>query len=181
MSRLRAENRVRQRETILSAAFELFSERPFADVTVTEVAAAAGVSRATVFNHFRSKQGLIDALTEKVMLVYQRLLDAALADEESPTPALVRELFRLMGVGIENQRTIQRGIFREIARRQTGFDEGGPTQRANEENHARLLLLFERGQERGDLDAAFPADALVKAFSTLVQDRIWAFAGIFLA
>ena len=92
MSRLRAENRARQRERILAAAFDLFAEQAFADVTVTEVAAAAEVSRATVFNHFRSKQGLIDAITEKVLLYYREMLDAALANEESPTPALLRAM-----------------------------------------------------------------------------------------
>ena len=121
MSRLRAENRARQRERILAAAFDLFAEQAFADVTVTEVAAAAEVSRATVFNHFRSKQGLIDAITEKVLLYYREMLDAALADEESPTPALLRAMFDQMGAGIENQRSFFAAFFGILITLQSTF------------------------------------------------------------
>jgi len=82
-----------------------------------------------------------------------------------------------MGSGIENQRNLQRGIFREIAQQQLGFDEGGLTQRANEENDLRLARLFERGQERGELDASLPVAALAAAFTNLANGTIrrWLF------
>jgi AcrR family transcriptional regulator len=177
MSELRQRNRAEQRERILGAAFALFSERGFSEATMAEVARAAGVSRATVFNHFRSKQGLVDAITEQVLLYYQGMLDAALADEATPAPVLVRALFDRMGAGIEESRRIQRGIFREIARLQLGFDEGGPTQQVNQENQARLRKLLARGQERGELGGAEGPEALASAFSVLANGTItqWLF------
>lgn len=177
MSSLREQNRAEQRERILSAAWDLFAEQGFDEVTVADVAAAAGVARATVFNHFESKQGLVEALTVQNLGFYTQMLEAALADSDVPTPVLVRALFDGMGMGIENTRRVQRGIFREIARLQLGFEEGGPAQRANEENLGRLVELFGRGQKRGDLRRDLDPEALAQAFSILVNGTItgWLF------
>jgi AcrR family transcriptional regulator len=175
--KLRERNRAEQRDRILAAAFGLFSQRGFDEVRMADVAGAAGVSRATVFNHFGSKQGLVDAITEQVLLYYQGMLDAALADPRSPTPALLRALFDHMAVGIETTRRVQRGIFREIARLQLGFDEGGLTERTNRENQVRLAELLARGQKRGEIDAAHDPAALAAAFGVLANGTItqWLF------
>jgi AcrR family transcriptional regulator len=47
---------------IETAARRLFAHRGFADTSMAEIAAAAGVSKATVFHHFRSKRALYEAL-----------------------------------------------------------------------------------------------------------------------
>jgi AcrR family transcriptional regulator len=177
MSRVRRQNRAEQRERILSAAFDLFSEQGFDGATMSEVARAAGVARATVFNHFGSKQGLVDAMTEGVLLFYQAMLDAALAAEEAATAVLLRALFDQMGAGIGTQPRIQRGIFREIGRLLLGLQEGGPAQRANEGNQLRLAKLMARGQERGEFRAEHGPQTLASAFGVLANGTItqWLF------
>ncbi len=176
-SGLRERNRTEQRTRILDAAFGLFAQRGFDEVTVAELAEVAGVARATVFNHFRSKQGLVEAITEQVLRYYQGMLDAALADRERPTPVLLRALFDQMGLGIENTRRFQRGVFREIARLQLGFDESGPAQGAADDNQARLVELFTRGQARGELDPVHDPKTLAGVFTTLANGTItqWLF------
>jgi len=54
----RAEHKQRTRELINAAAMELFFASGFDAVTVAEVAAKAGVSVATVFNYFDTKEDL---------------------------------------------------------------------------------------------------------------------------
>ncbi len=49
----------RTREAILDATEALVAERPFEDITIGDVAAAAGVSQQTVANHFGTKERLI--------------------------------------------------------------------------------------------------------------------------
>ncbi len=60
------------REKILTAAYTLFYRRGFARVGVDEVAAAAGVTKRTLYDHLRSKDDLLEA-------VMQRQSDLALA------------------------------------------------------------------------------------------------------
>ena len=97
----RDRNRIEQRTRILDAARGLFAGQGFDEVTVADIARHAGVARATVFNYFGSKRALIDAITEEVLAYYSGLLDRALADEQSPTPMLLRAVFDNMGQGIE--------------------------------------------------------------------------------
>lgn len=77
------------REDLLGAAKNLFAARGYDNVTVAEIAAAAGVSVKTLFQHFRSKE---DLLLAELDAVHGRLLDALRARERgcSPVEALIK-------------------------------------------------------------------------------------------
>lgn len=64
-STLRADAR-RNVELIRAAAVEVFRERGFS-VPLEDVAAAARVSKATIFNRFGGRLGLIDAVVDEVV------------------------------------------------------------------------------------------------------------------
>src|ERR1700685_4848741 len=55
---LRARKKAKSRLAISNVATKMFIERGFDDVTVAEVAAAADVSVATIFNYFETKEEL---------------------------------------------------------------------------------------------------------------------------
>ncbi len=52
----RSENKMK---SILLAAFELFSNRGFNDVTIAEIAGKAEVSQVSIYNYFQSKENLV--------------------------------------------------------------------------------------------------------------------------
>jgi AcrR family transcriptional regulator len=54
--------RISLRETLLDAAAELLAEHGFAGLRMADVAAAAGVSRQTVYNEFGNKSALVDSV-----------------------------------------------------------------------------------------------------------------------
>jgi AcrR family transcriptional regulator len=160
--------RVDARAAVLGAAQRLFAARGLSDVTMAELAEAAGVARATVFNHFGSKHALVDAITAEVLNGYVLGLDRALADRKTPTPVLVRALFEWMGRGIEENERFYRAIFRELAKVSLGLDEGSEAQQKRRDALARLLQLHTRGQARGELVRTRQPEDLASAFDSLV-------------
>jgi len=168
----REQNRNDQRARIVEAARRLFARGSVDEVTMAEVAADAGVARATVFNHFGSKHALMEAITEDVIAHYQGMLRNALADTTTATPVLVRALFEQMGAGIEEDQRFYRGVFREIAKIRLGLDEGGLAEQAGRAALELLAKLLARGQERGDLSRTLRAEDLASAFDSLVNGTI---------
>lgn len=62
----REEQKARSRRAITESALELASQRPLLDFSMQEVADEAGVSLRTVYNHFASREELLQAATEHV-------------------------------------------------------------------------------------------------------------------
>jgi TetR/AcrR family transcriptional regulator, regulator of cefoperazone and chloramphenicol sensitivity len=75
------------------AAMKLFAERGYAEVTVRQIASAAGVSAALVIHHYGSKENLRSVLEERVAAFVESMLaDLARVTEEGGS-ASVAELF----------------------------------------------------------------------------------------
>ncbi|MGP3923327.1 TetR/AcrR family transcriptional regulator [Streptomyces sp. 8N616] len=77
---LRERKQQRARELIIEAAFELFAERGFAEVTVAQIADRAEVGRTTFFRYFGDKQ-------EVVFADEQRLLDRMAEGQDAHPPS----------------------------------------------------------------------------------------------
>jgi len=69
---------------LIAAGRELFAERGFAGVALTEVSARAGVTRGALYHHFSGKDGLFRAVCEDVAgEVTERVLAAATGEPEA--------------------------------------------------------------------------------------------------
>jgi AcrR family transcriptional regulator len=67
------------RESLLDAASAALAARPWPEVRMVDVAAAAGVSRQTLYNEFGGKDGLARALVRRAADAYLAGVDRALA------------------------------------------------------------------------------------------------------
>ena len=89
---LRAAAAEATRERILTAAYELFLDRWYDDVTLAEIAKRAGVSGQTVINHFGGKEGLFSAVHERFgSEVVSRRYSATPGDVESVIAVLTSD------------------------------------------------------------------------------------------
>lgn len=57
-----------KREQILTGAMQIFLSHGYAGTSMDRAAAAAGVSKQTIYSHFRDKEGLFTALIERVTI-----------------------------------------------------------------------------------------------------------------
>ena len=62
----RRRRREQVRADVLRVALELAESAPFRDLTVDEIARAAGISRSAFYNHFRDKHDLLRVAVEEV-------------------------------------------------------------------------------------------------------------------
>jgi AcrR family transcriptional regulator len=76
------------RESLLDAAYTALARRPWAAVRMVDVAAAAGVSRQTLYNEFGSKEGLGRALVRREADEYLAGVERALSALGDPRERL---------------------------------------------------------------------------------------------
>ena len=154
---MRADAR-RNAERILDATAELLAGDP--SVSLEQVAARAGVTRATLYHHFAGRDALLDALTVRSIIEVTAAVESARPDEGSASEATERVLRaawqvvgRYRGLVIVNPRRLQRA---ELRRRL------GPAL-----GPVRKLIL--RGQRSGEFDSELPAEWLIGVITDLIH------------
>jgi TetR/AcrR family transcriptional repressor of mexCD-oprJ operon len=146
-------------QRIVEVAARLLGEDP--SVGMADVAAAAGVSRATVYRHFPTREALILAIREQAFEHTRRALEDARIDEGSATDALRRLVAGWLDVA-------QRYSFAQLAAQ----PEISAT-RAEREPQRRamlgpLLALIERGQAAGEFTSSLPASWIARSLTSLL-------------
>jgi AcrR family transcriptional regulator len=156
-TRRRRSDARRSIDAILHAARTVLGERP--DASMEELAAAAGVTRQTVYAHFPSRNALIDALLQAVGAETVAAIDAARLDTVPPADALRQFL----------------GICWELIRRYPfllglALDRSPPgSSDPHDAGTARLEQIIRRGQRAGDFDGSLPATWLTAAILGLAR------------
>jgi AcrR family transcriptional regulator len=81
---------VRNREAIVAAAVEVLTRKPGAGLG--EVAKASGVTRTTLYAHFRTRDELLEELADRALTNTVRAIDQALPEAGPADEALLRVL-----------------------------------------------------------------------------------------
>lgn len=149
--------RLRTPAAILETAAHLLADRP--EASMNELAAAAGVGRATLYRYFPTREALLAALaSEAHQELVTRITDASL--DRAPVPEALQRLLRvLLTVGD-----------RYVVLMRERVKPHGPTE---QEEFERLILapiqaLFQRGIDDGTFRDDLGADALTHLFGGLV-------------
>lgn len=108
-------------EQIYAVAFQLFSRHGYQKVSVNEIAQQAGVSPATIYNYFGTKEKLymdmIRDWTDKQLAVYERILDSGRSFAEKTQEIMLLEAKNLTFLSEEFrnfQTSEERGISQTI-------------------------------------------------------------------
>ena len=143
-------------DAIVAAARCLLGERP--DARVEEIAAAAGITRQTVYAHFPSRDALVAAVVHAVREEGLAALDAAHLDDLPPVDAM-RKFLEISWQLLERCTVLLEPM---MARHSETMDD--------DSHHGVALIIsriVQRGQESGDFDSGLPLDWLVTATHSL--------------
>ena len=140
--------------TILDGAARILVV-PGEQASMNDVAAAAGVARATVYRYFPNRQALLDELAEAAVADADARLAAARIDEVDPEEGIARAVRALVDVG---------DAFVLLARERVRSDPG----RYERSVTQPLRLLFERGQAAGDIRQDLPSARLTESLIGLI-------------
>jgi AcrR family transcriptional regulator len=146
---------VRNRQAVLRAATELFSEVGV-DAAVESIAARAGVGVGTVYRHFPNKDALVDAL---VVEAFADVMAAARDALSQPDGAGLESLLRAIGRSMARHRG-----YAHLFVGRAATDRGGAVLRRH------IAELVERAHRAGRLG---PDTTLGDVMST-----IWALRGV---
>lgn len=77
-------------EHILDVAARLFTERGFANVSIRNICDEAGVTPPTIYHHFENKDGLFQAVVQRMMRLedFRAALSAAIDEHDDPEAQL---------------------------------------------------------------------------------------------
>ena len=70
------------KQAILESSLELFSVQGFEATSISQIADAVGIRKASLYSHFENKQAILDALVQKVLEQYEEHSLFARADWE---------------------------------------------------------------------------------------------------
>jgi AcrR family transcriptional regulator len=165
---LRERKKLQTRTAIRDAAMRLFLERGFDQVSVAEVARAADVSEATVFNYFPTKEDLV---YERMDAFEQELLAAVRARPAGE--AVLRAFARFI---LDRTNSAATGDGRRRVAALTRLTTASPSLRAREQqivanytNALTALLAEETGAAPDDIEPRVAAEAMMAFHRSLIN------------
>lgn len=163
----------RKTECIVNAALRVFLDTGYGAATVDAIAAAAGVSKATIYTRFASKEELFAAVIERECLACSKRMAVV---EQAPALELSQALREIADMLLDiillpRNLAIQRLVIAELPRfpelGRTFYDRGPAVTLKNLTNFVRARMA------RGELRVKDPAVAAQHFISLLRGDIQW--------
>jgi len=111
MTGLREQKKAQTRSAIIAEAGRLFTAQGFQATTMDEIAAAAGVSPATLYNYFGTKNSVLLADVETTV---GEMIDAGSVVLMDPPQDVVEAVQSLMAVVMDHFIALDRELLREV-------------------------------------------------------------------
>ena len=95
--------RTRTRGALIDSAIDVFAQKGFEEASISEIAAIAGLSNGTFYNHFKDKDELAAASAGAIALEIARQLDERMHGLDSGASRMVVATFAFMRLALQHK------------------------------------------------------------------------------
>ena len=154
---------LRTRKSLFDAAAKLFVAQGYQDTTMAEIAAEAGASRRTAFNHFPNKGDI-------PMLWVRQIADQAVEEvtnaRTDDVSKRIRAYFRVISEAVESEPELSRQMM-------LGWTAALGPARYESQLLADVTPFLKDGQEHGRIDQAVDVAVAARALSDVLQGAVF--------
>ncbi|TCP29786.1 TetR family transcriptional regulator [Scopulibacillus darangshiensis] len=144
----------KKKAAIKNGAFSLFAERGVKDVKIEDIAATAGVSQVTIYNHFGSKENLLSEVIKEYILEKYEEFKAMLLDKKTFKEKIEAIIFMKIEAARLHPDTIA-AMLKES-------NLNAFLQQFQEERFIPLLIdMFDEAQKNGEVNPAISNEMLL--------------------
>lgn len=154
------------RAILLKTARQMFSERGYADTSMDDLTALAGLTRGALYHHFGDKKGLLTAVVEQIDAQMDARLQAISDSTENSWEAFSKRCRAYLEMAREPD--IQRIVLRD-ARAVLGSPAAHAQRHCVASLHAMLAQLIEQGAVR----QADPEALAMMVYGSLSEAAFW--------
>ncbi|MFD8980023.1 ScbR family autoregulator-binding transcription factor [Streptomyces sp. NPDC059564] len=149
---------IRTRQAILAAAAKVFEERGYQAATISEILAAAGVTKGALYFHFQSKEdlafGVLNAQNQNLVIP-----DRAIKVQE------VVDIVMLHTYRLQTDAMVRAGVRLTMDQLAQGLDRSGPFRTWAVPVRERLEKAQRQGELLPHVDPAETADVIVGTYA----------------
>ena len=146
-----------RKNEILDAAEELFAARGYEATSTGEILDRVGIARGTLYYHFRSKEEILDALTDRIGRNLIARAKQAAADKN--VPVVERIVRTVAGLNLETEASsIGREVLEQVHKPQNALMHQKMQQSLMDGVVPVLSGLVEEGNAQGIFHAAYPRE-----------------------
>ncbi|MGX5694409.1 TetR/AcrR family transcriptional regulator [Dermacoccus abyssi] len=139
-----------RREQLIGVGRRVFAERGVADATVEEIAAAAGVTKPVVYEHFGGKEGLYAVVVDRETRALLDTIADAITEDMSP-----REFFERATVAELHYISTRPDGFRVLIRDAPSWHSTGPLSSLMSDLATQIETYLARVMRRREIDERF--------------------------
>ncbi|MFD3163223.1 TetR/AcrR family transcriptional regulator [Herpetosiphon sp. NSE202] len=168
---LKERQREQREAMILAAAHAVFLAKGYHEASIDEIAGQVGISKGVIYQHFASKEDLVEALIAQQISDFLAMLDRVL-QAPSSVCARLEQILAYAYAGLNSQHS---GVLLELHHRiglPNAVIEKRPQLQAQVVQATnRLSSLFDEGKASGELNAQIPTPIMVATFIGLLSLR----------
>lgn len=148
-------------DRVTRVAVELFATQGFANTSVLQIVAAAGVTKGAMYHYFQSKDDLLFGIYERMLSLQRAHLETTL-EKGGPADSVLRDVcIEVIETSID---FLPEGTVFFRSMHLLSEPRRAEVTRRRREYHDRISSLIERGQDEGSFRTDIPRSVLIAHF-----------------